>query len=206
MLREQLISVGRQLYERGLQSARSGNISARDGDRFVITRTGSNLGRLTRDDTIAVEIDPDSPIPENASCEAPVHRAIYNATDAGAVVHAHPLYAIALAQATSEPGIAPVHNEALFKLKWVPIIDSSVQGKEGGEAPEPIAERLIDSCSVIIRKHGAFTVGPDLDDALYKMLLLEDVCKIASILLSIDKPQEARAPKDPMLARLLELS
>lgn len=181
MLQQEVISVGKELYERGLQSTRSGNISARDGDCFVITRTGTNLGRLTASDLISVPLDLGAPIPRGASCETAVHRAIYNASGAHAVVHAHPPYAIALAELERERGITPIHNEGMAGLKWIPVINTSVEDGEGGEDPSAIAKQLANWCSLIVRSHGAFVVGRDLDEALYKMLLLEDVCKINSI-------------------------
>ena len=180
-IRQRLISVGRQLYDRGLQTTRSGNISARYGTRFLITRTEANLRALKNSDLIPIDVPEKRPIPVGASTETLVHRAIYNATRALAIVHAHPPYAIALAQITRAAGIRPVHNEGLVGLKWVPIIDTSVFGQEVGEDPDKIAEQLVDGCSVVIRGHGAFTVGRGPDEALYKMLLLEDTCKINSI-------------------------
>ncbi len=198
MLRDDLISIGDQLFQRGLQTTRSGNISVRDGDSFVITKTGTNLGRLKYSDLVAVDLSKNAPIPESASCETPVHRAIYNATNAGAIVHAHPPYAIALAQTIKGPGIEPIHNEGLAGLTWIPIIDTSVPGSDIGENPTKIASELTSWCSLIVRGHGAFAIGSSLDDALYRMLLLEEVCKIACILESLgkakDRAADAQAP------------
>ncbi len=186
LLQEELIAVGRELYERGLQTTRSGNISVCEGAMFFITGTGTNLGRLKRSDLVAVDLRDSAPIPPGASRETPVHKAIYNATAARAIVHAHPPYAIALAQVAKQQGIMPIHNEGAAGLQWVPIIDSSVRGKEAGEDPTAIVAELVRWCSVVIRNHGAFAVGPNLDEAAYKMMLLEDVCKIACILQSLD--------------------
>ncbi len=194
MYDQELISVGRQLYERGLQSTRSGNISVREGDSFLISKTGTNLGRLTLNDLIRVPLDPAQPIPRSASCESAVHRAIYNASGAGAVVHAHGPYAIALAE-MEESGVKPIHNEAIAGLRWIPIIDTTVAAGEGGEHPEPIAAQMHQWCSLIVRGHGAFVSGSNLDEALYRMLLLEDACKIICILHSMKAtPLSYRAP------------
>ena len=178
--RSQLIAVGKELYSRGLQTTRSGNISVRDADRFLITQTGANLGHLhlPESNLIPVDIAQHLPISPGASCETPLHRAIYNATDALAIVHAHPIHAIALAQISSDDGILPIHNEGLAGLKWIPIVDTTVPGKDTGEEPSAIAAALKQSCSVVVRGHGAFTIGKSLDQACYKMLLLEDSCRI----------------------------
>lgn len=187
ILHQQLIAVGKQLYDRGLQTTRSGNISFRDGDNFVITGTGTNLARLRPADLVTVEVDETAPIPAGASCETPVHRAIYNVGAARAIVHAHPPYAIGLAELAGERGVTPVHNEGLSGLRWIPVVDTSVHGKESGEVPTKIAAQLKSWPSVIVRAHGAFTVGASLDEALYRMLLLEDVCKIACIVQSLKR-------------------
>jgi L-fuculose-phosphate aldolase len=187
ILQQQLISVGKQLYDRGLQTTRSGNISVRNGDVFLITRTGTNLGKLRHTDLITVDVHEAAPIPAGASCETQVHRAIYNAGEARAIVHAHPAYAIALADFAGERGVTPVHNEGLAGLKWIPVVGTSVRGKEGGEDPTGIAAQLKSWPSVIVRGHGAFAVGASLDEALYRMFLLEDVCKIACIVQSLKR-------------------
>jgi len=59
--REQLIAVGKELYNRGLQTTRSGNISVRDGEQFLITKTGANLGQLRESDLVSVDIPPHVP-------------------------------------------------------------------------------------------------------------------------------------------------
>jgi L-fuculose-phosphate aldolase len=178
-LQEELIAVGKELYDRGLQTTRSGNISAREGDRFIITKTGAHLGRLAKSDLISVDISAHTPVSREASCESPVHRAIYNATGALAIVHAHPLYAIAaLAEVSLDDSILPVHNEGLVGLKRVPIVDTTVLGLDIGEKPSAIVPALTQSCAVVVRNHGAFATGESIHQALYKMLLLEDTCTI----------------------------
>jgi L-fuculose-phosphate aldolase len=177
-LQGQLIAVGKELYDRGLQTTRSGNISARDRDLFIITKTGANLGRLAESDLISVDISLHAPVSFEASCESPVHRAIYNATGALAIVHAHPIHAIALAEISVDDSILPVHNEGLVGLKRVPIVDTTVLGLDIGEEPSAIVAALTQSCAVVVRNHGAFVTGESNQQALYKMLLLEDTCTI----------------------------
>ena len=192
--REQLILVGKELYLRGLQTTRSGNISVRIGDQFLITRTGSNLGRLSESDFITVGMRHCANIPVGASCETPVHRSIYNASDARAIVHAHPIHAIALAQISKGDNIRPIHNEGLVGLRRIPIVDTTVPGKDNGEEPSTIAMALNESCSVVVRNHGAFTVGTSPDQALYKMLLLEDSCHIVFLVQSVKSAQQSMQP------------
>jgi L-fuculose-phosphate aldolase len=185
MIIDQLITVGEQLYRRGLQTPRSGNLSARTDEAFFITKTGTNMGQLTKAQFVQVCIDETIAIPPEASVETRVHRGVYNQTDARAVVHAHPPYAIALAQVSGEEGITPIHNEGLAGLRWIPVIDTAVAGEDTGEDVAGIAAQLRRSPALVIRGHGAFTIGASPDEALYRMFLLEEVCKINAILRSI---------------------
>jgi L-fuculose-phosphate aldolase len=195
--REQLIAVGKELYLRGLQTTRSGNISVRIGDQFLITKTGSNLGRLSESDLITVEMRHCTTIPAEASCESPVHRAIYNATDARTIVHAHPIHAIVLAQISNGDNIRPIHNEGLVGLKQIPVVGTTVPGEDSGEEPGAIAMALSEWCSVVVRNHGAFTVGNSPDQALYKMLLLEDTCHMVFLVQSVKSAQQSKHPITP---------
>jgi L-fuculose-phosphate aldolase len=175
-IREQLSRIGRDLFWMGLQTPFSGNLSAMlDGHRsFVITRRGSSLRMLDPErDFVTVELD--GPIPEQASSEVAVHRAIYCSTGHRAVVHAHPPYAIALSFGAKV--ISPIHNEAQALLGDIPVTASSTREGEG-EDPAPIVGVLKDRQAVMVRGHGAFCAAADCESAFYYMGLLEAACKI----------------------------
>lgn len=176
--------MGRELYRRGLVTTRGGNLSVRDRDHFLITRTGSNLGGLSPEDFVEVELSERAPMSQQASCETPVHRSVYNTSEHRAIVHAHGVNTIALAQMIEGDGTRALHNEGLVGLGWIPVVDTTVPGQESGEAPQAISAALGKSCSVMVRGHGAFTGGSSLDNAFYKMLLLEDSCQINLLVMS----------------------
>ncbi|HWI54246.1 MAG TPA: class II aldolase/adducin family protein, partial [Desulfobacteria bacterium] len=88
--------IGRDLFLQGLNSSHSGNMSIRLGDRLVITRRGSMLGRLKESDLIETGLDKNDSHITLASTEIGVHRSIYKNTSALSIVHAHPVYATAL--------------------------------------------------------------------------------------------------------------
>ena len=71
---------GRDLFLRGLVSSHAGNMSVRTGPGICIKRTGSMLGRITRDDLIDTDATGPDPNDSRASSELIVHRAIYYAT------------------------------------------------------------------------------------------------------------------------------
>ena len=80
-------SAGRTLFSLGLVKASEGNLSSFDGERLVITRTGSELARLGQGDVL--EGTPDAP-PLDASSDLALHLEMYRERGPGAIAHAHP--------------------------------------------------------------------------------------------------------------------
>jgi hypothetical protein len=78
---------GRTLLSLGMVRGTEGNLSTWDGERLLITRGGSELGRLGDDDVLEGSLeDP----PAGASSDLAIHVSTYRAFDAGAIAHAHP--------------------------------------------------------------------------------------------------------------------
>ena len=86
----------------------SGNLSIRSGHLVAITPSGVNYDELTPEAICVVDLD--GTVVEadlEPSSEIPMHTSVYRATDAGAVVHTHPLYCTALSVTLDE--VPPVH-------------------------------------------------------------------------------------------------
>src|SRR5512136_2012107 len=139
MFLNQFQCVGRSLFNRGLVSSQSGNLSIRMGDRLIITRRGSNLGALEEKDLVETGISKNDRATPMASVELPVHRAIYQHTQARAIVHAHPPHVTALSLV--DKVISSEHLENICALGPVPVIGWGMEIKPGG-MPENIAESL----------------------------------------------------------------
>ncbi len=154
--------IGRDLFLRGLISSHAGNMSVRTGRDICITRTGSMLGRITRDDLVDVDVEENDARVLRASSELIVHRAIYRKTGASAVVHAHPPHATLLSVLYGE--LIPVDSEGCHLLKKVPVIqvEKMIGSEEGAEA---VSEALKDYRIVLMRGHGSFARGETLEEA-----------------------------------------
>ncbi len=191
---------GQDLFHRGLVSSHSGNLSAlrtptssrfpeesesvRQGDSIAITRHGAQLGHLGKADLVVVSLEADAaPRPVAPSMELPRHRAIYRATGAGAIVHAHPPHAIALSLLASE--IVPRDLEGAYLLKTVPVVEPGDVAREG------LAEALRSHPIAMLRGHGSFAVGASLEEALQWTTALEDS---ALILLWLKLTEGGRQP------------
>ena len=167
--------MGRDLFLRGLISSHAGNISIRSGKRLIITRTGSMLGHLEKQDLVETGIEADDEATPLASIELAVHRAIYKETPAQAVVHAHPPHAIALSLAGKE--ILPIDSEGAISLEKVPVLGWGAR-VQPGELAEDIAQALRERSVIMVHGHGSFAMGSSLEEAYRWTSTLEGSCRI----------------------------
>jgi L-fuculose-phosphate aldolase len=169
-LLSQFQRVGCDLYSRGLVSVHGGNLSSRQHEKIIITRSGSKLGYLESSDLIETGITIDDDNTRLASSELAVHRAIYLKTLSGAVVHSHPAHAIALSFLSNE--ILPQDEGGKLFIPRVPVIGYGREPAPGGFAEE-VAEALQASAAVIVHRHGCFARGMTLSEAYVITELLE---------------------------------
>jgi L-fuculose-phosphate aldolase len=168
-----LREVGRMLWQAGLVSSHGGNMSLRlpDGG-MLITRTGAMLGRLGDGDLVTVGGGGSSG--GEPSMDTPVHRAIYEATGAGAVLHAHPRHAIALSLVLDE--LAPADAEGKLRLGAVPVVEA-----------DSIGQALARSPVVLARGHGSYAHGDDVWQALMWTSVLEESAQVLWLLRSLER-------------------
>ena len=189
MIDEQILlqfqEIGRDLYVADLVSSHGGNISVRFGDRLIIKRRGAMLGRLREEDLIETGLEKTDSAVMLASTELIVHRAIYLATRALAVVHAHPRTAIALSLSREE--IVPIDNEASYLLHKVPVVAAEF-ASGSPELVEKVPAALQQYKIAMLRGHGCFSVGQTLDEAFQWVSCLEEACQIIMAAKTIDEP------------------
>jgi L-fuculose-phosphate aldolase len=163
-------AVGRMLWEAGLVSSHGGNASERlPGGGLVVTRTGAMLGRLGEGDLVTVAADGSAD--GEPSMDTAVHRAVYEGTDAEAVLHAHPRHAIALSLTLD--AIEPADAEGKLRLGSVPVVEA-----------EAVAAALRDAPVVVARGHGSYARGADLWEALQWTSVLEESAQVLWLLRS----------------------
>ncbi|WP_237705950.1 aldolase [Methanocella conradii] len=166
---------GRKLAECGLVSSRFGNISVRTERGLLIKRSGAMLDSLKEEDVIEVGLTP-SKADAGASSETSSHRAIYLATDARAIIHAHPQFAIVESLLCGSE-IEPLDSEGLSFLGTIPIVDGEPGSRELFES----LTRAFSSGKargVVNRGHGSFAAGPDLADCFNTTAMIEHSSKI----------------------------
>ena len=170
----EMIHFGKLLFERHLISGWGGNISCRLGkERFLITGQHAPLGFLGPKDFVEVNRG-GRPVKKDRqpSSETPLHLAVYNGTDARAVVHAHP--PLVLAFSLSHESFVPLSFEEKYTIGEVPILSQETPTvTEPGRAVEELKLRPI----VILRGHGTVAMGKDLKEAFLLTDLLEEAVR-----------------------------
>lgn len=167
---------GEDLFASGMNNTHSGNMSVRINRMMAITRSGAMLHRLQFDDLVETLIEGEDNETVRASREIPVHRGIYLKTDANAIVHAHPPHIIALS--LNKNYIRPCDAEGeYFFAKGIPVVEV-----KNAIASEEVAQKIIpffqESPVVVVKGHGSFAIGEDLEEALHWTSSIEHSAKI----------------------------
>jgi L-fuculose-phosphate aldolase len=187
---DQFAWVGHDLYASGAVSSHGGNLSVRlPDDRILITRTGSMIGRLSRADLIETTLTACGDARDaECSAELVVHRAIYAATGAGAIVHAHAVDTVA--RSLVEDRIVPVDSESLLRLRAVSVV-SAAKTIGSPEAAAKLSEALKASRVAVLRGHGPFAIGETLEEAYQAISCLEASCRVLNTLDAIGRTPRA---------------
>lgn len=166
--REQIVLLGKSMYDRGLTHGGTGNISVRLDDGWLLTPTGSSLGRLdparlTKLDWDGRHISGDKP-----SKELMLHLAMYQERPtSGAVVHLHSTHSVAVSVLDGLdpddllPAITAYYAMRVGKLPLVPYY-----------APgDPALAEAVRSFSsnhhaMLLAHHGPVVAGSDLNAAV----------------------------------------
>jgi L-fuculose-phosphate aldolase len=176
--RAELVETCRRLHARDLIGAGEGNVSVRLGpDRFLVTPSGANKGYLAPADLVVVDATGTVIGGGRASTELRMHLAAYAARpDVAAVVHAHPLTAVALTVA----GLPPPDDlvpEASVTLGPIALAPFATPGTD--ELPAALAPLLPAHDVLLLARHGALALGRTLAEAFDRMETLERVARIA---------------------------
>ncbi|MBI0534926.1 methylthioribulose 1-phosphate dehydratase [Roseomonas sp. KE2513] len=198
-----VVEAGRRMAERNWVPATAGNISVRlAGGRVAITRSGFHKAHLTAEAVMAVDLQG---MPEQAglrpSAETGLHCGIYRAfPEARAVVHGHSVANTVLSRRAGEtirlegyellkafPGLdthaAVVSVPVLDNDQDIPRLQAAVEARWSRMAAAVVPGYLI-------RGHGVYVWGPDMDAALARLEGLEFMlaCKMAAISLGGSDP------------------
>lgn len=175
--KDQIIKVGKRLYEVGLTVAKSGNISARlDDENILITATGTFLGDLKPADIVKVNLTTGKSETGAPSSELPLHTLVYKNFPHQVVVHAHPPLINGYFAVCSD--IKALTFETKFFLGSVPVV---AQDTPTVTKPELAIDALKGNNLVVLKNHGAVAVGKNFDEAMSLIEALEEAVRTASV-------------------------
>ncbi|MFA5144748.1 MAG: class II aldolase/adducin family protein [Candidatus Omnitrophota bacterium] len=182
--KEDIIKVGRRLYQNGLTVAKSGNISSRpDEAGILITATGTFLGDLKEDDIVKVSLaDGKCAESKKPSSELPLHSLVYKNFPAKVVVHAHPPLINGYFAVYQK--IKALTFETKFYLGEIPVVE---QDTPTVTRPQEVISALKSNNLVVLKNHGVVAVGDKFEDALSLIEALEEAVRTAALARLFDK-------------------
>ncbi|WP_138464614.1 class II aldolase/adducin family protein [Poseidonocella sp. HB161398] len=177
-LRKAIIENCRFMNASGLNQGTSGNISARFGDRMLITPSATPYAAMTPEMIASMPFDGEYGAwegPLKPSTEWRFHFDILRGRpDAGAVVHAHPTYCTTLAIAR-KPIPAVHYMMAAFGGMEVRCAPYATFGT--AELSAHALEALEGRTACLLANHGSIAVGATLEKAMWLAVELETIAK-----------------------------
>jgi methylthioribulose-1-phosphate dehydratase len=181
-----LVEAGRRIERRGWALGTSGNFSAvlsTDPLRLAITASGVDKASLCEADV--VEVDDGARLVAGTgrpSAEAHLHLAVVRARGAAAVLHTHSVWSTLLTGATASSEIAIRGYEMLKGLSGVtthehdervPILENSQDMPALARDVQALLASRPEAHAFLLRRHGLYTWGRDLTEALRHVEILE---------------------------------
>ncbi|MEW6730574.1 MAG: class II aldolase/adducin family protein [Acidobacteriota bacterium] len=188
--KEEIVEIGRRLYERGFIAAGDGNISVRLDDGILTTPRSVCKGFLTPDMIVKVSPDGQRKLAgeRDASTELSMHLLIYQERpDVCAVVHAHPPCGTGYA-AAGLPLDQPLISEVILTLGCIPLAAYGTPSTT--ELTESMRPLVKNHDALLMANHGAVAYGPTLDIAHGRMETLEHFARISLVAKLVGRPRE----------------
>ena len=184
LLKKSLVQYYRWLRHYGLNDSHSGNASVRDGKIIWVTPSGACADTIKVDDLIECNID--GTIGTGASLDAPLHVQTYQRNPTTrAVLHSHNPHTLALT--LNGKDFIPIDFEGALYFESIPVL--TIPYEQYTElAPTKVSTCLENNKACVVRGHGIYVSGEDLNLAYKWICSLEHSAKIASIAVSVNKP------------------
>jgi len=177
-LREQMVEVGRKIWLKGFCAGNEGNHSYRlSEDRVLCTPSLISKGNLKPDDMCIVDMEGKQVSGKRKrTSEILLHLAIFKErADVKAVIHSHPPHATAFAIADIDLPTC-IHPEAEVFLG--PVKTAKYVTPGDNRLPDSIKPFIKESNTILLGNHGVVCYGPDLEDAYYKLEIVDAYARI----------------------------
>ena len=183
-LREEICAIGASIFARGLTTGSSGNISVKTEDGWLMTPTGSSLGRLDPARLSKLGHDGRLVSGDPPTKESFLHRVMYEERPAtGAVVHLHSTHSVAvscLTEVDPDDVLPPITAYYVMRVGKLPLVPYFRPGDLAlAEAVRGFAGK---HHAVLLANHGPVIAGSNLDDAVNAIEELEETAKLYLLL------------------------
>lgn len=188
-----LIEVGRVFWQRGWSIGTSSNYSAvvgSDPQQLLLTASGKHKGQLTREDFVLVDAQgqPTQSDQPKSSAETLLHCVAAEQPSVGAILHTHSVWSTVLSDRFAPQGGILIEGYEMLKglsgvsthehAEWLPIFDNTqdipvlaeqvrAAMRENEKSGQPAWH------GYIIRRHGIYTWGKDIDEAFRQIEIIE---------------------------------
>ncbi|MEH8045503.1 aldolase [Gallibacterium anatis] len=184
-IKTQLVQLSRSLFERGFSVGGAGNISVKlDDNRFLVTPTGSSLGRLKEEELSVIDAEGNVLSGKKPSKEYFFHLALYREKlECNAIVHLHSTYLTALsckADLDYDNAIKAFTPYYVMRVGRLPVIPYYRPG--AAEIGRDLAAKAQEGKAFLLANHGVVVCGSDLRDAVDNSEELEETAKLMFIL------------------------
>lgn len=178
-----LIEVARKLQTRGLLfRGAHANLSRRDGDRVLMTRSGS-VANLSAEDLVWLDLGTDAadqPFEPSYREIILMHTRVYHAReDIGALIHCHPPCSTAFAVAQRP---VPVAYEPMLRQgihREVPVVPWAPRGSSASVDGILAAFSEHANVAVLLANHGVLVGGGTAEQALGRLTAMEEGAELA---------------------------
>ena len=198
-LKRQVCEANLDLVREGLVIQTWGNASGIDRGRgwVVIKPSGVSYDGMKPEHMVIVSLADGKVVEGNLkpSSDTPTHLVLYRTfKEIGGVVHTHSLYATAWAQACSRiPSYGTTqadywHGDVPCTRKLKPKeIENDYEANTGHVIVETFKKlNPLEHPAVLVARHGPFTWGKNVDDAVHNASVLEFVARLASETLRVN--------------------
>jgi L-fuculose-phosphate aldolase len=184
--RAAVIETALAMNRAGINQGKSGNVSVRTADGFLITPTGIPYEETRAEQIVAMRMDGSHEGPLQPSSEWRFHRDIYGArAEVGAIVHSHAVHCTALA--CHGRGIPPFHYMVAIAgghdIRCAPYATFGTQ-----ELSDAALAALENRRACLLAHHGLIAVGCDLAQALSIAVEVEALARTYLAALAVAEP------------------
>lgn len=183
-IRSQIVEIGRSIFDRGLTGGSTGNISVRVGERFLMTPTGSSLGRLDAGrlcvlDAAGNHLEGDPPTKESV-----LHLAMYEKRpDAQAVIHLHSTHAVAVScldDIDPTDVLPPITAYYVMRVGRLPLVPFYPPGDV--DLAQAVGRLAAEHHAVLLAHHGPVVAGGSLSAGADAVEELEETARLYLLL------------------------